>query len=259
MTDVGKNIRHLRIQKHMTQDELAERLFVSRQTVSNYETGKSNPDIDMLLKIAEVFQTDVTVLIFGTSDMAERRKDVRRLAAAGAVLMVLVLFYLFAVPRARSLQMSLYISSPLFCMRLLLIPLILLLLGWSLAQFGKVWMRTRALSGRWVTVVFWAALFLIMLYFFSIFPFLADIVYQDLQYLPAFRSPDYSGFFSSDSSSLFPDFLMNYSGLFLIHTYALRSSFLFYLPWLLGGIILWNGSGKHFSFRRKKNKPSANA
>ena len=34
-------------------------------------------------------------------------------------------------------------------MRLLLIPLILLLLGWSLAQFGKVWMRTRALSGRW--------------------------------------------------------------------------------------------------------------
>ena len=53
MADVGKNIRHLRIQKHMTQDELAERLFVSRQTVSHYETGKSNPDIDMLLKIAE--------------------------------------------------------------------------------------------------------------------------------------------------------------------------------------------------------------
>ena len=155
--------------------------------------------------------------------------------------------------------MSLYISSPIFCMRLLLIPLILLLLGWSLAQFGKVWMRTRTLSGSWVTVIFWVAVFLIILYFFSIFPFLADIVYQDLQYLSAFRSPDYSGFFSSDSSSLFPDFLMNYSGLFLIHTYTLRSSFLFYLPWLLGGIILWNGPGKRFSFRRKKNKPSANA
>lgn len=41
MADVGKNIRHLRIQKHMTQDELAERLFVSRQTVSHYETGDS--------------------------------------------------------------------------------------------------------------------------------------------------------------------------------------------------------------------------
>ena len=68
----------------------------------------------MLLKIAEVFQTDVTVLIFGTSDMAERRKDVRRLAAAGAVLMVLVLFYLFSVPRARSQQISLSFSGRQF-------------------------------------------------------------------------------------------------------------------------------------------------
>lgn len=41
MANVGKNIRRLRTQKHMTQDELAEKLFVSRQTVSNYETGDS--------------------------------------------------------------------------------------------------------------------------------------------------------------------------------------------------------------------------
>lgn len=41
MANVGKNIRRLRTQKHMTQDELAEKLFVSRQTVSNYETGVS--------------------------------------------------------------------------------------------------------------------------------------------------------------------------------------------------------------------------
>ena len=53
MANVGKNIRRLRNEKRMTQDELAEKLFVSRQTISNYETGKSNPNIDMLLKIAE--------------------------------------------------------------------------------------------------------------------------------------------------------------------------------------------------------------
>ena len=46
MADVGKNIRKFRTKRHMTQDDLAERLFVSRQTVSNYETGKSNPDLD---------------------------------------------------------------------------------------------------------------------------------------------------------------------------------------------------------------------
>ena len=56
MADVGKNIRKFRTKRHMTQDDLAERLFVSRQTVSNYETGKSNPDLDTLLKIAEVLE-----------------------------------------------------------------------------------------------------------------------------------------------------------------------------------------------------------
>ena len=41
MANIGKNIRRLRNSKHMTQDDLAEKLFVSRQTVSNYETGGS--------------------------------------------------------------------------------------------------------------------------------------------------------------------------------------------------------------------------
>lgn len=41
MANVGKNIRNLRTQKKLTQDELAEKLFVSRQTVSNYENGVS--------------------------------------------------------------------------------------------------------------------------------------------------------------------------------------------------------------------------
>ncbi|MGI6001911.1 MAG: helix-turn-helix transcriptional regulator [Candidatus Merdisoma sp.] len=41
MANVGKNIRRLRNEKRMTQDELAEKLFVSRQTISNYETGVS--------------------------------------------------------------------------------------------------------------------------------------------------------------------------------------------------------------------------
>ena len=45
MRDIGKNIRQLRTAKNMTQDELAEKLFVTRQTVSNYEPGKSRPDV----------------------------------------------------------------------------------------------------------------------------------------------------------------------------------------------------------------------
>lgn len=74
MANVGKNIRLLRKQRQMAQDDLAERLYVSRQTVSNYETGKSNPDIDMLVRIAEVLQTDVKILIFGLPVSPSRKK-----------------------------------------------------------------------------------------------------------------------------------------------------------------------------------------
>ena len=42
MGDIGKNIRFLRIQKKLSQDQLAESLHVTRQTVSNYETGVSH-------------------------------------------------------------------------------------------------------------------------------------------------------------------------------------------------------------------------
>ena len=41
MRDIGKNIKTLRIRRGMTQDELAEAPYVTRQTVSNYETGVS--------------------------------------------------------------------------------------------------------------------------------------------------------------------------------------------------------------------------
>lgn len=42
MENLGKNIRLLRVQRKTSQDQLAEALHVTRQTVSNYETGVSH-------------------------------------------------------------------------------------------------------------------------------------------------------------------------------------------------------------------------
>ena len=65
MANISKNIKQIRIKNKMTQEELAEALFVTRQTISNYETGKSNPDIETILKIAEVFKVDANTVIYG--------------------------------------------------------------------------------------------------------------------------------------------------------------------------------------------------
>lgn len=48
LSKIAKNITKLRKQSGMTQDELAEKLFVTRQTVSGWENGRTQPNLDML-------------------------------------------------------------------------------------------------------------------------------------------------------------------------------------------------------------------
>ena len=57
--ELGKRIRDLRNQHSMTQDDLAERLYVSRQTVSSWENDKSYPDIHSLLMISDLFNVSL--------------------------------------------------------------------------------------------------------------------------------------------------------------------------------------------------------
>ena len=89
MRDIGKNIRAARVRRGLTQEELAERLHVSRQTVSNYETGRSRPDVEMLLRAAEQLGVDVQVLLYGEPLRPERRREICRLLAEGTALLVL--------------------------------------------------------------------------------------------------------------------------------------------------------------------------
>ena len=62
---IDKNIKHFREQKNITQDELAERLCVTRQAVSNWERGKTEPDIETLQKIADILEISIEELIYG--------------------------------------------------------------------------------------------------------------------------------------------------------------------------------------------------
>ena len=60
---LNENIKALRKTKGLTQDELAIRLNVIRQTVSKWEKGLSVPDAEMLQRIAEVFEVNVSQLL----------------------------------------------------------------------------------------------------------------------------------------------------------------------------------------------------
>ena len=59
----SENLKALREEKGLSQEELATKMNVVRQTVSKWEKGLSTPDADMLLKLAEVLGTSVAVLV----------------------------------------------------------------------------------------------------------------------------------------------------------------------------------------------------
>ena len=91
MTSIGKNIKQIRIKNNMTQEELAEALFVTRQTISNYETGKSNPDIDTIIKIAELFKVDANTVIYGLPIEAHQKRNRSWAIGCGIFLIVLLI------------------------------------------------------------------------------------------------------------------------------------------------------------------------
>lgn len=67
--DFGEQIKRIRQQENLTQEQFAERLNVSRQAVSNWENNKNLPDIGMLILMSDVFQISLDQLIKGDSQM----------------------------------------------------------------------------------------------------------------------------------------------------------------------------------------------
>lgn len=69
-----ENIRAFRQKKGMTQEELASRLHVVRQTVSKWEKGLSVPDAELLIRLAEVLEVSVAQLLGGEAETATEEK-----------------------------------------------------------------------------------------------------------------------------------------------------------------------------------------
>lgn len=180
MRDVGKNIRDLRQESGLTQDELAERLFVSRQTVSNYELGRTRPDIDMLEQLARVLETDLSTLLYGPPDREEKRRVLKRrllrlLIALGTGLGILAL-YLYLYPIAMEYSGRTYDSRPKFLVAAFLRPAAALCLGWALMQALSCFTALSPFSHKAAGRIRAALITLLGLYLFSVV-YVAAVLY----------------------------------------------------------------------------------
>ena len=73
---LGENIKVLRKSKGLTQEELAIRLNVVRQTVSKWEKGYSVPDAELVQRLADVLEVDVKQLLGADVEDAEEKNEI---------------------------------------------------------------------------------------------------------------------------------------------------------------------------------------
>ncbi len=102
--ELGNRIKELRKQHNINQDELAEKLFVSRQTISNWENDKSYPDIQSVLLISEIFNVSVDQLLKGDVEKMERiiteqtETDIKKMNTYGKGMLFTIIALLISTP-----------------------------------------------------------------------------------------------------------------------------------------------------------------
>ena len=99
--ELSKRIKELRTEKGWSQEVLAERIYVSRQTISNWETEKSYPDVQSLLILGDIFGVSLDDLIRGDVDTMKEKvneKDVRAMRFMRYTAVIGFLLLMTAVP-----------------------------------------------------------------------------------------------------------------------------------------------------------------
>ena len=108
MTEIAKHIRRLRIERGLSQAQLAERLHVTRQTVSSWERDLSHPDIGTLEAMAAVYDMSLEELLFARTDGRRNRRQQTEALPGRFVLWSVVSYFVLLIWGGS------YIAIPLF-------------------------------------------------------------------------------------------------------------------------------------------------
>lgn len=165
MTDIARNIKRLRQARKLTQEELGEKLYVTRQAVSNWETGKNQPDLETLKTLASVLEVDVKDLLYPPVQEG-RRGRILAAAALWALTAVAWLAYAWLYGIAAYQRSYRFDLRLMWVLTLLVRPLGYLLLGGAVCALAAVWrdLRPRNTKVRWAMLAFGGGLLLLWLW-----------------------------------------------------------------------------------------------
>ena len=79
--EIGKQIKKYRMELDISQEDLAEKIYVSRQTISNWENNKNYPDVKSLLLLSATFNVTLDILIKGDLEIMKEtieKEEIKR-------------------------------------------------------------------------------------------------------------------------------------------------------------------------------------
>lgn len=90
--EISSQIKKYRMELNLSQEQLAEKVYVSRQTISNWETGKNYPDIHSILMLSSLFNISVDELIKGDVNIMKKeinKEEIRKLNSVSGIFAIL--------------------------------------------------------------------------------------------------------------------------------------------------------------------------
>lgn len=188
MRDIGKNIRSLRVKRNMSQDHLAEALHVTRQTVSNYETGRSRPDVEMLTALATALDADVKEILYGPAE-TDRTAQLRHLAAGAVVSGVVLALAWWGGRWTGELFERTYLAEPAWLWKLVPWPLAFLPLGWTAAQGALALLGVRPPDRHWAVWTRRGILAVLVVWLLAMLPLIVLFIRGTLEVIAQRNTP----------------------------------------------------------------------
>lgn len=121
--EIGKKLKEVRMKSNLTQEQVAEKLFVSRQTISNWENEKSYPDIISIIKLSDLYSISLDELLKGDQKMIEHLEvstDIVRSnkKLLGAIIINIILLLVLLIV-ANFMPNSIYMVALVFCLEVI--------------------------------------------------------------------------------------------------------------------------------------------
>ena len=118
--EIGEKLKEARLGARLTQEQAAERLFESRQTISNWENEKTYPDIVSVNKLSDLYSISLDELLKGDTKMLEHLEESTDIVKSSQKLILAVIanivVFLACLLMAAFLPESVFMIACVFCL-----------------------------------------------------------------------------------------------------------------------------------------------